>query len=156
MLRVYLGLDPAAPAYPTSYRQGHPHGMPPRVTALTRLDAAGRMAVTTLAASTIEAALAGPEGGEIEPYACAVATIAHEWAHAVVAPGRPSESRYDDHERSRAEGPLVSLAIGAVAQCAYLDRRGFRVEERFESCVKGAAYIASCAGGWAERTFGRR
>ena len=68
--------------------------------------------------------------------ACFINTVAHEWAHAVV----DDHSRaliFDDGHAYRAE-PFASYTVGAIAQCAYLQRQCVIRKEAVWACINAA------------------
>jgi hypothetical protein len=163
---LYLGLEGVPRQYPTTYLvSGEGCGTS---TASTRIDGSSRTATTTLRGCTIERASAYPLTREesVEKFACAVNTIAHEWTHAIPEPGKPGVWLYKDDGHRDVTVAIVSYTVGSIAQCAYLDAHGFRVEEKFDECVRlvgktvfntGTCATSSSRGpGWAEKTFGRR
>jgi hypothetical protein len=168
---LYLGLDGVAHQYPSKYLTttqgctGFPLTHTGASTATTGLNGASGTATTTLHSCTLERARAYPKT-DADPggtFACAVNTLAHEWSHSI-----PDESRhqtvnnwlYQDTGHKHAKMGLVSYTIGAIAQCAYLDSRGFKIEERFEECVESVGTTtfnsSTCNERWAHDKFGRR
>ncbi|MFO0555412.1 MAG: hypothetical protein U0271_43950 [Polyangiaceae bacterium] len=99
-------------------------------------------------------------GTQVESFACAINTIAHEWAHTIPDPSDAGVWLYQDDDHEGSDEALVSYAIGAIAQCVYLDMQGYRVEEQFDECMRRVGTTTfnstTCAAGWAETTFGRR
>lgn len=93
-----------------------------------------------------------PAASAVEPFACAINTIAHEWFHAIS--GDDGRERYLDRGHKPASGMLVSYTVGAIAQCTYLES-GDYLPGTFESCLDAAGTnilkTASCRIGWAKK-----
>jgi hypothetical protein len=158
--RLYLESDGITHQYPTTYlvtRCGCGSS-----TASTGIDGPNKKATTTLRSCTLERMAALPKTNDdpVEGFACAINTIAHEWTHSIPEPNDPGVWLYQDNGHANAREWLVSYTVGAIAQCVYLDARGFRVEEKFEECLKAVGTTLfsakTCEDGWAETMFGRR
>lgn len=89
-----------------------------------------------------------------EERACAVNTLIHEMTHAI--PDADGNSKYQDWGFKRARSPLVSYAVGSVAQCAYLEQLyGVDLSEgTFTACVTAVGTTRfdgnTCNEGWFE------
>lgn len=91
---------------------------------------------------------------EPEALACSVNTIVHEWTHTVPREesGMVYMFRDDDHDES--SKPLVSYAIGSLAQCVFLEEQygHLLTDEQMAWCIKSAGTIDfiynTCASDW--------
>ena len=119
-------------------------------------DGAAAAAELTLHELTLERATSE----QLEAHACAVNTLAHEWAHALtVADGSVASGHrrlFDDGHHAHQSAPLASYTVGAVAQCVYLARAKdgvakFNVPACIEAVGTNAFPAISCSDGWAVR-----
>jgi hypothetical protein len=154
--KAYFSTAGSVHMYPVTY---DPSCLPCWFSTASTVLGGGR-ATTTLRSCTVDRikAVLRTDSGQDEAVACAINTIAHEWTHAV---GDEKQTQvYTDGNHTDSQKPLVSYTIGALAQCAYLDSRGYNVAPQFDLCLRlvGATTFnpSTCAPGWAMRVFGRK
>jgi len=73
--------------------------------------------------------------------ACAINTIAHEWAHTISEPGKPvTNPLFEDGgyrlARLTEQWAFASYFIGAVAQCTYLAQQKDPLAEDLDKCLE--------------------
>jgi hypothetical protein len=76
------------------------------------------------------------DGGTVQATltrSCAINTIVHEWTH--ILPAADGSQWIVDNNHTRSHRPMASYAVGAVAQCASLERAKEIVEDDFWPCV---------------------
>jgi hypothetical protein len=174
--RSYVGLDPNSKPGPVSYepKWARPGQIAPCNLSLAAMltlkfrgtnqtadtDFGGPSGSTVqLNSCTFDRAASAPPPGsdDVEAFACAVNTIAHEWTHTIPAPGDATAERYQDRGHDKAAGLLVSYTVGAVAQCTYLESIG-HLSIPFATCLDEAGtYVlktAPCKRGWAKKPGG--
>jgi hypothetical protein len=107
-------------------------------------------ATTFLNQCTLDRATADP-AKDVEKFACAINTIAHEWTH--VIPDSAGNEWFLDRGRNPSSGMLVSYTVGAVVECTWLEAGGY-LPGTFEECVNAAGTnilkSLTCAKGWAK------
>ncbi len=155
--RSYVGFDAISKPGPTSYAPKEASCL--HQTAIT--DFKGTSGSTTfLNRCTFNRAASRPVPGsdDVEAFACAINTIAHEWTHTISEVGNPAKERYLDRGRNPSSGMLVSYTVGAVAQCTYLEA-GDHLPVPFDACIDAAGTnllkTAPCAKGWAKKHSAR-
>ncbi len=88
----------------------------------------------------------------VEANACAVNTLAHEQAHAVVHDG---EMTFLDGGHDKQSNPVATYVIGALAQCLYLEAHYAEWPFDIKGCVEavGTNHFdpASCEPGWGKK-----
>jgi hypothetical protein len=99
-----------------------------------------------------------PGSDDVEGFACAINTIAHEWTHTIPAPDAPTTERFLDRGHDKASGMLVSYTVGAIAQCTYLESIG-HLSIPFATCIDQAGTnilkTAPCQRGWSKGAMAR-
>lgn len=159
VFRSLVGFDAASRPRPVSYAPKCAHGSGPlcpvaKCTHQTA-DTDWGAPTTLLNECTFARAAArpAPHSDDVEAFACAINTIAHEWTHTIPQAGDPAKERFLDRGHKPSTGMLASYTVGAVAQCTYLEAGG-HLPETFEKCVDDAGtYIlkpATCVKGWAK------
>lgn len=105
---------------------------------------------------TLERAASGPalKPDDIEAFACAINTIAHEWGHGIYEIAAPSKQVFQDRGGTDTDDMLASYTLGAVAQCTHLEC-GHHLPGTFAQCIEAAGTSilkpATCIKGWAKR-----
>jgi hypothetical protein len=97
---------------------------------------------------------------KLEEHACAVNSLAHEWAHALTVTDAQDDSGhrrlFDDGKHDHQSDPLASYTVGAVAQCVYLARahgdvEHFNVRACIEAVGTNSFSAEPCAADWSNR-----
>jgi hypothetical protein len=158
-LTIYRGLDPAYEPLHICYRVAGGGGSETARSGFSQIvspcNAGGKIVVDiTLRSITLDRASSKVR----EANACAVNTLAHEWAHAIANTDAVEGHHmvFEDNDHDHQSGPVASYLVGALAQCLYLasvnggtDR--FDVRHCVEVVGTNAFNPASCVGGWAPR-----
>lgn len=165
--RMYVGLDPTAKPAPTSFApnlnsRGNvlpcEHKFLTRGTGQTGSTAFGAASGSTVLLNqcTFDRARARPDSNpdDLEDFACAVNTVAHEWTHTIYGIEAPHAQLFRDRGRGHAKAPLVSYTVGAVVECTYLES-GNHLPGTFAACLQAAGTTIlkteTCRKGWAKR-----
>ena len=152
IVRRVSSLDPVSKPGPTSYAL---KGASCKHQTADTLFKGSLGSTTYLNQCTLDRAASRPTPGsdDVEAFACAINTIAHEWTHAVYGGDHHSLERYLDRGHKPSSGMLVSYTTGAVAQCTYLEA-GHHLPGSFADCLNEVGtYIlktAPCNKGWAK------
>jgi hypothetical protein len=157
---VYLGGEQADQHLPICYGYDPGGGSETARTGLStdkgacNPDGKTTVAFTTLRSVTIERA----QSSVTEAKACAVNTVAHEWAHAIAtttANGNGHTMVFEDGDHDHQRGAVASYVVGAVAQCLYLKQaynfNDFDVAKCVEAVGTNGFDPSTCVDGWAMR-----
>lgn len=162
LAHLYFGLDTTQRRYPICYAFQSGGRSETASTALVTAPAACRAAGTTVALITLRSAtMDRAASAVIEARACAVNTLAHEWAHAIgstTAQNGGHEMTFCDQHHHKQPSPVASYVVGAVAQCLYLAEAAgdtFDVRSCVEEVGTNTFDAASCTTDWANRWLPR-
>lgn len=156
---LYTGRDPNRPLMRICYRTSSGGRSETANTGFAKNIAGCGTADEVVAAVTLRSAtLTRARSTKREERACAINTIAHEWAHIVSASspegtGHQMQFLDDDHDHQAA--PVASYVLGAVAQCLYLKQSyesgRFDVRKCIEAVGTNAFDSSSCKEGWGKQ-----